>query len=243
MRALIVADIHSNLEAFEGVIADAETRGGFDQIWSAGDLVGYGPSPGQCIQLMRRYDAKAVAGNHDLASVGEMSPEAFNDRALAALIWTTTQLSDDEAEYLRGLPRRLELDGFTVVHGSPRHPEWEYVHTPETAAANFAHFDTPICLIGHTHIAIMCRSNGGGAVFEKFQLGVPSVLTGDSFIVNPGAVGQPRDGDPRAGYAVFDSDDQTITHHRVEYDVTTTQRKMSDRGLPSHLVERLARGI
>ena len=125
MRALIVADIHSNLEAFESVIADAETNGGFDQIWSAGDLVGYGPDPGECIQLMRRYDARAVAGNHDLASIGEMSPEAFNDRALAALVWTMTQLTDDEAEYLRGLPKRFELDGFTVVHGSPRHPEWE----------------------------------------------------------------------------------------------------------------------
>lgn len=98
-------------------------------------------------------------------------------------------------------------------------------------------------MIGHTHIAIMCRSDDDGAVFDKFQLGVPSVLTGGSFIVNPGAVGQPRDGDPMAGYALFDSDDQAITHHRVEYDVATTQGKMSDRGLPSHLVERLARGI
>ena len=129
MRALIVSDVHSNFEALESVLTDARSRGGFDQVWSLGDVVGYGPDPGACIDLLLRHDLRAVAGNHDLAAIGRLSLEAFNPYAAAANRWTAGQLTAEHVEHLAGLELRLELDEFTVVHGSPRDPIWEYVVT------------------------------------------------------------------------------------------------------------------
>ena len=242
MRALIVGDIHSNLEAFQSVIEDAQERGGFDQIWSLGDLVGYGPSPSECIQLLRRYDSVSVAGNHDLASVGKLSLEAFNNYAAAANRWTSTVLSEEESEYLRGLPLKVEVEDFTIVHGSPRDPVWEYVVSPGAAAASFMHFKTTWCLVGHSHISFVCRPEEDTASFVEFPLDAPYALDTERLIINPGGVGQPRDGDPRASYAVYDSDQKAVFHHRAEYDVASTQEKMMERGLPRYLIERLPRG-
>ena len=242
MRALIASDIHSNLEALSSVIEDAESRGGFDQLWSLGDMVGYGPDPGACIDLARRYDHHGVAGNHDLACVGKLSLEAFNPNAAAANRWTTTQLTEEQSEYLKGLSLKLELGEFTVVHGSPRDPVWEYMVSMAAAVASFAHFDTTWCLVGHSHIPFVCRPAEEGAVFQEFRLDVPLALNDDRMIINPGGVGQPRDGDPRASYAVCDSDEGTISHHRVEYDIPATQEKMRERGLPQFLIDRLVHG-
>ena len=125
MKALILSDIHSNLEALESVIDDAGSSGGFDEVWALGDLVGYGPDPGACIELLRQHDARCVAGNHDLAVSGRLGLERFNEYAAAAARWTIGQLDDTATEYLRGLPLRLEMYGFTAVHGSPRDPVWE----------------------------------------------------------------------------------------------------------------------
>ena len=240
MRALIVSDIHSNLEAFQSVIDDAASRGGFDQIWSLGDLVGYGPDPGACIDLMRQYDHRGVAGNHDLASIGRLSTEAFNAHAAAANRWTTNQLSEEHVAYLGGLSLRLELDEFTIVHGSPRDPIWEYVVS--AAAASFLHFDTYRCLVGHSHIPFICRPAESGAAFAEFPLDTPITLGNDRLIINPGGVGQPRDNDPRASYAVYDSDAGVVFHHRAEYDIPATQEKMRRHGLPQYLSERLTYG-
>ena len=242
MKALIVSDVHSNLEAFQNVIQDAEARGGFDEIWSLGDLVGYGPDPGPCIDLIREYRHHGVAGNHDLASVGKLSLEAFNPHASEANRWTATQLSEEQSGYLGELSLKLELDEFTVVHGSPRDPIWEYVTSVPAAVASFLHFDTYWCLVGHSHIPLVCRPSENGATFLEFPLETPLSLGTDRLIVNPGGVGQPRDGDPRASYAVFDSDAGTAVHYRVEYDIPATQEKMRERGLPGYLIDRLTHG-
>ena len=241
MRALIVSDIHSNLEALTAVIDDANGSGGFDEVWALGDLVGYGPDPVAVIELLRRHDAQCVAGNHDLTASGKMGVEQFNGYAAEAARWTTGQLGRKDVEYLRGLPLRLEMHGFTAVHGSPRDPVWEYVVNSAAALAAFEDIETRLCLVGHSHVPFVCRLEGGAPAF-RLATGRPEDLSDGRAIVNPGSVGQPRDGDPRASYAVYDSDTGTVTHRRVEYNIAATQRKMHERGLPDYLAERLSYG-
>ena len=244
MKALIVSDVHSNIEAFSSVIEDASALTGFDQIWSLGDLVGYGPDPAAVIDLIREHDHRAVAGNHDLACVGRLSLEAFNQHAAAANTWTGEVLDEERIQFLQNQPLSLEIDEFTIVHGSPRDPIWEYVVSERSAVACFNHFDTYWCLVGHSHIPFICRlsEDTRGARFFSPMYGTPYPLEDQRLIVNPGGVGQPRDGDPRAAYAVYDSDEETVTHFRVEYDVSTTQQKMRSHGLPVFLIDRLAVG-
>ena len=244
MKALLVSDVHSNLEAFSSVIEDAQGRSGFDEIWSLGDLVGYGPDPAAVIDLIREHTHRAVAGNHDLASVGKLSLEAFNDHAAAANTWTGEVLDDDRIQYLSDQPLSLEIEEFTIVHGSPRDPIWEYVVSERSAVACFNHFDTYWCLVGHSHIPFICRmsEDARGARFFAPLYGTPYPLEDQRLIVNPGGVGQPRDGDPRASYALYDSSEETVTHFRVEYDIASTQQKMRIHGLPEFLIDRLAVG-
>ena len=241
MKALVVSDIHSNLEALTSVIDDAGRRGGFDEMWALGDLVGYGPDPAACIELLRSHDARCVAGNHDLAISGRMGLEWFNDYAAEAARWTTEQLEETDAEYLRGLPLRIEMHGFTAVHGSPRDPVWEYVTSWEAVRESLELVDTPRCLVGHTHVPFVCRVQDGMPDFRRAE-GLPVHVGDVRALANPGSVGQPRDGDPRASYAVYDSDAGTITHHRAEYDIPATQHKMYEHGLPDYLADRLTYG-
>ena len=244
MRALIVSDIHANLEALQSVLADAEKNGGFDQIWLLGDLVGYGPDPEPCINLIRQYDLQAVAGNHDQAAAGKKKPVGFNRHALAAINWTSLHLTFEHYCWLLDLPVKLELDDFTLVHGSPRAPVDEYLVSPEAAVANFKIIETTRCLVGHSHIPFICRATEDGAVFHRSPGNGAAVKLGDDrMIINPGGLGQPRDGDPRAPYAIYDSGKGTISHHRVEYDIPATQKKMEEAGLPRYLIERLAHGM
>ncbi len=243
MKALIVSDIHSNIEAFTSVIADANLRGGFEEIWSLGDLVGYGPDPAEVIDLLREYPHRAIIGNHDLASVGKLSLDAFNPYAAAANEWTATALDSDRRRYLAGQPLLLEIDEFTLVHGSPRDPIWEYVVSARAAIAGFNHFDTYWCLVGHSHVPFICRADERrGAVFMNPPVGGGYDLDENRLIINPGSVGQPRDGNPNASYALYDSDGRTISHHRVSYDISATQDKMRAHGLPDFLIDRLAQG-
>ena len=242
MRVLIVSDIHANLEAFQSVIEHAGTKGGFDQIWELGDLVGYGPDPGGCIDLLREHTHVGVAGNHDLAAVGKLGLEQFNLLAAAAARWTAAHLSAEHAEFLRGLPLREEIGDFTAVHGSPRDPVWEYMMSKDSAMANFGHFKTRYCIVGHSHRSFACRLEEGDAVFYEIPLDVPVPLGNDRYIINPGSVGQPRDGVPTASYLLHDSDAETITHHRAAYDIPATQQKMREIRLPDFLIDRLATG-
>ena len=252
MRHLIISDIHSNLAAFEAVLANA---GSFDRVWCLGDVVGYGPDPDECVELLRGLPHVCVVGNHDWATLGKMDTDDFNPDARKACQWTSEQLSSSNMKYLETLPESLCEGDFTLVHGSPRHSVWEYILYPSVAEANFEYFDTRFCLVGHTHVPIIYRrrvagpgrGNSGQACDTLApSLNDPRALGEHRLIINPGSVGQPRDGDPRASYAILDSGDQlndlTVEYRRVSYSVETTQARMVDRDLPVRLIMRLGYG-
>ena len=242
MRTLIVSDIHSNLEALDAVLAHAARQGGFDRIWCLGDLVGYGPDPSACLGLLREFDLVAVAGNHDYAAAGVIDSSDFNGAAYAAIQWTAEQLAADDKSFLAGLPMVSQQPPFTLVHGSLRDPIVEYLTHPSQALATLELLTTPYCLVGHSHYPFICRENAGRPLFKALPDGQPVALDGERCIVNPGSVGQPRDSDPRSGYAVFDSDGPSVEHFRVEYDIARTQNKMRSASLPQYLIDRLDYG-
>jgi diadenosine tetraphosphatase ApaH/serine/threonine PP2A family protein phosphatase len=242
VKILIVSDIHANQVALEAVLADARD---YDAIWNLGDTVGYGPRPCQCIDLMVAHGADPVlVGNHDLACLGKLDLDDFNPVARAASLWTARQLGPDHREFFEGLPAMTVADGVTLAHGSPRAPIWEYVTDATVATASFTHFDTNVCLIGHTHVAMVAvlREERLRAVVAPLRDGTVIDLNRARFLINPGSVGQPRDRDPRAAYAVLDVVRGTFTAHRVEYDVALTQRQMALEHLPDVLIARLAHG-
>ncbi len=246
MRALVVSDIHSNLEAFDAVLADAEERGGYDIVWFLGDLVGYGADPGRCIERLQELPNVAVAGNHDHAVTGKLNPDLFNGAARAAALWTADVLTYDELAYLTGLPEVRTEGEFTHVHGSLRDPVMEYLLSEPAALATFALMGTPFCLVGHSHFPIVWTENEHGADVALLDSTEPLGLHQDRRVIaNPGSVGQPRDGDWRASYLLYDSevgDSGVLEHRRVEYDIATAQRKIREVGLPEVLADRLARG-
>ena len=242
MRVLIVSDIHSNIEALDAVISDAGNRGGFDRIWCLGDMVGYGPDPSRTISRLREFDLVAVAGNHDYAAAGVIDAADFNGAAFAAIRWTADQLEDDEKRFLSGLPMVSLQSPFTLVHGSLRAPIEEYLLHPSQAEATLQLLTTPYCLVGHSHYPFLCREMAPVPMFLPLPEGTPSPLGDVRCIINPGSVGQPRDRDTRASYAVFDNELPAIEHYRVAYDIAATQDKMRRAGLPSYLSERLAYG-
>ena len=243
MRIAIVSDIHSNLPAFEAVLRHAERASAIGAVWCLGDIVGYGPHPNECVSLLRSYEHRVVAGNHDLASCGRMGTEEFNDAAAAAARWNGEQLSDDSRSYLLEL-QLTDMDGdFTLVHGSLRDPEWEYLLSSEQALAQFELQQTRYSIVGHSHMPFVCEERQGAPPpFRPATDGERVELSGGRLILNPGGVGQPRDGDPRAAYVLFDTDKRTLTFSRVEYDIAATQLAMEASGLPRWLSERLSLG-
>ena len=242
MKVLVMGDIHSNLEAFQAVLAHAESNGGFHAIWCLGDVVGYGPDPGPCLALLQQYSPTVVAGNHDRASVGLLGLEEFNYYAAEACRWTSASLSGPQRDYLTELPLVSHQEPFTLVHGSLRDPVWEYLVDAEAARATFALLTTRHCLVAHSHIPFVCLEREGLPGFERLPVGAAVALGETRVVVNPGSVGQPRDGDPRAAYILYDTDAGTITHQRVEYDIPATQKKMAAAGLSYPLIARLAVG-
>ncbi len=240
MRCLVFSDIHGNLDALEAVLTDA---GHVDQIWSLGDVVGYGPQPNECIARLRETTHIAVAGNHDWAAVGKLETTAFNQDALRACLWTRNVLSPSSSDYILALPETVVEDDYTLAHGSPRYPIWEYITDTSVAAASLAHFATPYCLVGHTHVprVFHCKDLGPCAQLD-LPLGEVMRLGRERTFINPGGVGQPRDGDPRASYLLLDSAENTVELRRVEYDVEHTQSLMRSARLPERLIWRLAQG-
>ncbi len=237
MRIAIVSDIHANISALRAVLAHAEAGGDVDGLWCLGDTVGYGPHPNECIAELRSSDNRTVAGNHDLAACGKMGTEEFNEAAASAAKWTEGQLTDDARSYLEDLPMTLEEGDFTLVHGSLRWPEWEYLLSGEQAQAQFELQKTPISLVGHTHLPAVCAEDPAGPPTLRPAGDDERLELGDGrWIINPGSVGQPRDGDPRSSYAIYDSGDASITFSRVEYDISTTQEAMKDAGLSQWLI-------
>jgi len=243
MRILIAADIHANLDALKAVLRHAEKSGGIDRLWCPGDIVGYGPEPASCIALVRSYQHVAVAGNHDLAAAGKITTGDFNPAAAEAAAWTAGQLGYEERGYLAQLPDVAFEGDFTLVHGSLRAPIWEYVLSMPAMEAQFRLMETRYSVLGHSHVPFLTEEGDDGRVWmSNWQDGDLVNLPESRLIINPGGVGQPRDGDPRAAYALYDSDDRTITLHRVEYDVTATQQKIRAADLPASLADRLAYG-
>ncbi|HEX75556.1 MAG TPA: metallophosphoesterase family protein [Dehalococcoidia bacterium] len=242
MRYAILGDIHSNLAAFQAVLRDIDIRGGFDKIWCLGDVVGYGPDPHECIGLLCQCEHLCVAGNHDWAAIGKIDTSDFNPDAARACRWTGQQLTKEDIDYLQNLPLSLCQDDFTLVHGSPREPIWEYLLSIQAAQDNFAYFKTAFCLVGHSHVPLVFECIDNAAVYREFPNEANLTLGESRLIINPGGVGQPRDGDPRASYAIYDVEARIIYHYRVDYDIAVTQRKMEERGLPLPLILRLNYG-
>lgn len=242
MRILIISDIHANLAAFETVLEHA--KGKWETIWFLGDLVGYGPDPNECIALMREQEHFSLSGNHDWAVLGRLDLASFNDDARIAISWTQDELTEDNLAYLEELESKVIKDGFTLAHASPRHPVWEYILDPTTANANFEYFDTDYCLVGHTHVPVIyVKDNFGKSLpfAPDYDVAV-SLDHSVRLIINPGSVGQPRDNDPRASYAILDTDSMTWQHQRVAYPIEVTKEKMQKQRLPSKLISRLDYG-
>ncbi|MSQ14206.1 MAG: metallophosphoesterase [Dehalococcoidia bacterium] len=244
MRALIVSDIHGNLEALGAVLSDARRQGPVDEVWCLGDVVGYGPDPGACVDLMASQGAAAVAGNHDLAAVGVIGLGDFNPHAAEAAQWAGEQLNEVQRAYLRGLPRILERAPFTLVHGSLRDPVWDYFEPSSMSlhqmAEAFQIQKTPFCLVGQSHVPLVCVERG--LRFGLLQEGDLLLETDTRLVVNPGSVGQPRDGDPRASYLLYEAEGRRLLHRRIAYDVAAVQSKMRRVGLPEPLAARLGVG-
>lgn len=223
MTVALLADVHANLVALEAVLADLPP---IDGLWVMGDTVGYGPDPAETLALLRERSATLVAGNHDRAVATGEGLRLFNPFARAAAELHRGWLSPEDRDALAALPVTLEpAEGYVICHGSPRDPLWEYVFDTGTAAAAMATVPAARCCVGHTHVPAVFRLDDGRS------------------LVNPGSVGQPRDGDPRAAYALLDVASGTVVFRRVEYDVGETQRRMRGRRLPEMLADRLSVGL
>ena len=240
MRALVLSDVHANITALDAVLDAAPAT---DEVWVLGDVVGYGPEPDAVVDRLRELGAFGVRGNHDAAALGGDEIESFNVDARRAMEWTRTVISDGTRAWLAALPERLVRGDWTLVHGSPRDPIWEYVTSTPVARAAFLDLDTPHCLHGHTHVPMGYLEEDG--TLETMSPGAGSTLElgARRGLLNPGSVGQPRDGIPASSWLVLDTDAATATWHRTAYDIATVQAAMDALRLPPRLVERLAYGL
>ena len=242
MRILIISDIHANLTAFETVLNDAQ--GQWDYVWCLGDVVGYGPDPNECVDLLKTMPHLCLAGNHDWAALGRLDISTFNPDARKAVTWTSETLTPENTAYLEALATTFVIGDYTLAHGSPREPVWEYILEPIIAAINFDHFETSYCLVGHTHQPVIYeRVNEEGethAIAPAY--GQIRHLNGRRQIINPGSVGQPRDADPRAAYAMLNLETGSWEHRRIPYDIASVQKRMRSFDMPERLVARLEHG-
>src|SRR5690348_14154682 len=242
MRVAVVSDIHSNLHALEAVLA-AIAADAPDELWCLGDLVGYGPRPNECCAIVAERADVCLAGNHDLAVRGTIDLAEFHGDAGLAARWTKEVLEPQWQELLERLEPEGAAHGVDLYHGSARDPIWEYVLDDEAALATLELADSPLVLVGHSHVALRVLQSGDDLEGGVAQAGTELDLGGVRALLNPGSVGQPRDGDPRAAYLLLDLDAQHASFRRVEYDVEQTQREMRDAGLPEMLAGRLALGL
>ncbi|HSS33086.1 MAG TPA: metallophosphoesterase family protein [Solirubrobacterales bacterium] len=246
MRAAVISDVHSNLPALEAVL-EAVEEVGVDQLWCLGDLVGYGADPDACTALIRERSEVCLVGNHDLAVLGALDISSFSDTAKVAVEWTREQASPETTGFLAELSPALEHAGIDLYHASPRDPIWEYVLSIDQAEAGLDGQDQRIGLIGHSHVALFFtrpegRVRPGYAHGAQASDGALLDLDDGTWLINPGSVGQPRDGDPRAAWLELDSDEWTARFHRVPYDIGAAAASILAAGLPGPLAERLAIG-
>jgi diadenosine tetraphosphatase ApaH/serine/threonine PP2A family protein phosphatase len=248
MLVLVISDIHANLEALEAVLRDAATADAdgrvFDSVWCLGDLVGYGPDPNECVARVRSQPGlTCLIGNHDQACLGWIPISRFNHDARRAVEWTGQNLSPENRAFLESLPSQSAVGDFTLAHGSPRQPVWEYILDPRTAQRNFEVFPTNYCLVGHSHFPLVFLKDGPDSYARPIPVpwNEPMPLR-PRMILNPGSVGQPRDLDPRSAYALLDVDRMTWQPRRVAYNVGPVQQRMLAAGLPEKQALRLFAG-
>lgn len=241
MRILVISDIHGNYPALEAVLASAVT---VDAVWCLGDLVGYGPFPNECIERIAALpNLTCLMGNHDVAVVNSREIDRFNDEASHVIYWTKREISQSNLDFLAKLPESVTTDWVTLAHGSPRMPTWEYVIDPLTAMMNFAFFETQLALVGHSHLPLRFTVNPDGETVNRALMNPGETYRIESrCILNPGSVGQPRDHDPRASYAILDPEEQTWKIIRVKYDIKRMQKAIEKAGLPDKLYKRLEEG-
>lgn len=239
MKFAIIADIHGNLEAFRVVLDDAQKQK-CTHYACIGDVVGYGANPRECLDIVRKMGMPCVKGNHDEYCSIDEHLEGFNPAAAEAVHWTRKQLSEDDRQWLRDLKYVRMVTSFTTVHATLDGPQrWGYVFDKLAAAASFPYQNTPVCFFGHTHVpvAFIRDSMVRGGTYSKFK-----IEAGKKYFINVGAVGQPRDGNPKSAYVVYDTNEQTVELRRLDYDIATAQKKIREAGLPERLAERLAYG-
>ena len=232
MRCLVFSDVHGNLEALDAVLDDA---GIADEYWFLGDFVGYGPNPNECIESIRALvPLRCVSGNHDWVALGKIDMQDYGPKVYQVSLWTQHQLVPRSRDYLARLPERVVEGDFTLIHGSPRDPIWEYVDSASIAEANLAYFATPYCFLGHTHVPAAFVQDEDGCQSRDVSPSQSLLLGSRRTFVNPGSVGQPRNGDTRAAYAILDTAAMVIEYRRVAYSYETTQRKMQRAGVLSY---------
>jgi predicted phosphodiesterase len=239
MKFAIIADIHGNLDAFQVVLEDAKKQQ-VTHYACLGDVVGYNANPKECLDIVRTMNMPCVKGNHDEYCSSDEHLEGFNPAAAEAVNWTRTQLTEDDRQWLRDLKYSRMVTNFTIVHATLDGPQrWGYVFDKLAAAASFTYQNTSVCFFGHTHVpvAFVKDSVVRGGTYSKFK-----TEAGKKYFVNVGAVGQPRDNNPKCAYVIYDTLDGTIEIRRLDYDIAAAQKKILAAGLPERLAERLAYG-
>jgi diadenosine tetraphosphatase ApaH/serine/threonine PP2A family protein phosphatase len=242
VRVAVISDIHANLHALEAVLEriDADPP---DDLWCLGDLVGYGPRPNEATELARERARVCLVGNHDLGVLGRLDLEDFAPDAAVAARWSQTVLLDQNRAYLEGLSSEAKVEGAELYHASPRDPVWEYVLSEEAARDALEATVAPLVLVGHSHVALAVGLADGRLAAELAPDGTEVDLGSARWLLNPGSVGQPRDGDPRAAWLELDFERTSARFHRVSYDIARTQAEIKERELPEALAERLAHGV
>jgi predicted phosphodiesterase len=241
MRVAVISDVHSNLHALEAVLEEID-REQPDAIWCLGDVVGYGPRPDECCRIVEARAAICLAGNHDLGVRGDVDLDDFAPDAASAALWTRGVLSDEARTFLARLVPSGEAEGVQLFHASPRDPVWEYVLTDQAAEAALAGTSARVVLIGHSHIPLAVTIGGGEIAGGHAPAGTELELGDGRWLLNPGSVGQPRDGDPRAAWMLLDLDSGHASFRRVGYPIAETQAEFREAGLPPALGERLSSG-
>ena len=242
MRVAVISDIHSNLPALEAVLADAG-RSDPDEVWCLGDVVGYGAQPNECTKLVSEVVEVCLAGNHDLVVSGDLDVRYFAMSAGAAARWTVKQADASTREFLSGLAPLGQTEGIGLYHASPRDPVWEYVLSISQAGECLDVQQQRVCLIGHSHVACYFSRAGGDTIGEQALDGAALEMAEGEWLVNPGSVGQPRDGDHRASYLMLDTETWAASFRRVEYPIDDAARAIIDAGLPRSLADRLYQGL
>ena len=240
MNYAIISDIHSNLEAFERTLFEID-RIAVDEIVCLGDIVGYGASPNECVEIVRERQVTSIIGNHDVVACGRDEPYNFNPVARDAALWTRSELTRENRDFLLSLPHQREIGDFLVVHGAISDPDLYIFSTSEAVMEFKLMINTRICFFGHTHVTIYYVYSNGSV--EGFTDGEIEIDANNMYLINPGSVGQPRDRDPRASFLIYSHDEKTIRFYRLEYDIITAQEKIIGSGLDKRLAYRLSMGV